>query len=162
MTPLHRFEESSLSSVRHAEARGFLTDVGLPRDHLLFSALPTPVPRTGVGADGSARSLLAVGRGADDDTFCVDPHSGAFVYLSGHDGSVWHVNASPSAFLECLREFDAGFPYGDADSEGDEHEESAARLTEALGAVDPSAFREDPGFWYSLMHDVAIGDYAAD
>jgi hypothetical protein len=135
MTPLHRFEESTLSSVRHAEARSFLADVGLPCDHLLFAALPTPAPRTGVGADGSARSLLAVGRGADDDTFCVDTHSGAFVYLSGHDQSVWHVNASPSAFLECLREF---------------------------AAVDASAFREDPGFWYSLLHDVAIGDYAAD
>lgn len=48
----------------------------------------------------------------------------------------------------------------DADPDG--MEKIAESLRRALAEIDPSTLREDPGFWHSLLFDVAIGDYRAD
>ncbi|WP_053755484.1 SUKH-4 family immunity protein [Streptomyces sp. MMG1533] len=160
MPPHHRYTPESLSSVRDATARRLLAEVGLPSDHLLFAATG-PAARS-VRANGSERHLLKLGQGGDYDEYCIDIDSGEIVSLNTEDSSVWHVNESASAFLECLEEFAARFPYGDEESEPEEWEERAGELREALVRIDGTALSEDPGFWHSLLHDVAIGDYAED
>lgn len=41
-------------------------------------------------------------------------------------------------------------------------EELADLLGRSLGEIDPSALDDDPGFWRSILFDVAIGDYVDD
>jgi hypothetical protein len=160
MSPHHRYTPESLSSVRDANARRLLTEAGLPEDHLLFAAT-SPVART-VRANGSERHLLKLGQGGDYDEYCIDIDSGEIVSLNTEDSSVWHVNQSVSTFLECLEEFTTRFPYGDEETEPEEREELAGQLGEALSRIDRTTLNEDPGFWHSLLHDVAIGDYTED
>ncbi|GAA4018456.1 SUKH-4 family immunity protein [Streptomyces sp. NBC_01352] len=160
MSPHHRYTPESLSSVRDANARRLLTEVGLPEDHLLFTAT-SPAERT-VRANGSERRLLKLGQGGDYDEYCIDIDSGEIVSLNTEDSSVWHVNESASTFLQCLEEFATRFPYGDEETEPEVWEELAGQLGEALSRIDRTTLSEDPGFWHSLLHDVAIGDYAED
>ncbi|MBZ3902852.1 MULTISPECIES: SUKH-4 family immunity protein [Streptomyces] len=160
MSPHHSYAPEAVSPVRDATARRFLTEVGLPEEHLLFAATD-PAVRS-VPAGGSERKLLKIGQGGDHDEFCIDIESGEIVSLSTEDASIWHVNESVTAFHECLEEFSSRFPAGDEDTEPEEWEELSSRFEQALLHIDGTALREDPGFWYSLLHDVAIGDYAAD
>lgn len=160
MSPHHVYSPDSLSSLHDVAARRFLTEVGLPDDHLLFAATE-PVVRT-VRVDDSERHLLKLGQGGDYDEYCVDLQSGEIVSLNTEDSTVWHVNTSPSAFLSCLEEFAARFPYGDEETELEEREEMASRLAEALTEIDGTALREDLGFWHTVLGDVAIGDYVDD
>jgi hypothetical protein len=131
--------------------------VGLPADHLLFVPVE-PVART-VEKDDVVRSLLKVGQGGDYEEFCVDNDSGEIVSLSTSDSTIWHVNNSPVMFKWCLEEFAARFPYGNGDLDLPEREALAADLAGALLGIDATVLDEDPGFWHSLLGDVAIGDY---
>jgi hypothetical protein len=154
----HRYEARAVASLGEIPGRGFLEEVGLHEETFLFVPAE-PVPRH-LDAEGARREFLRIGQGGDYEEFCVDVHSGEVVSLGISDSSVWHVSASVEKFDKCLNEFEAGFPYGDADSELPEREALADALKRALLDIDGTVCDEDPGFWYSLLSDVAIGDYS--
>lgn len=162
VTSLHRYEASAVSPIRNTAVRRFLTDVGLPRDHVLF----TPGDPHLVTAEhrGFEVRLVVVGAARDrwglENAYCVEVKRGRVVLLDGLHGEVVHVNASPEPFLACLQEFAAGFPYGTVDSEPEELDDEAQRLKEALAAIDHSAFSQD-SFWLDVVYAVGVGDYMA-
>ncbi|MFZ4154161.1 SUKH-4 family immunity protein [Streptomyces pseudogriseolus] len=148
----------SLEGLRNDPARRFLSDVGLPAENLLFG-FAQPLARQ-VKEDGGERKFIRVGEGGDDEEFCVDVETGEVVCVNLADSSVWHVSESPEKFLACLEEFMSRYPYGGSDSELEDREVMANALKEALFAIDATAFDEDPGYWYTILGDVAIGDYS--
>lgn len=156
---LTRFSPQAVASVTDLPSRQFLIDVGLPAEHLLFTA-SEPLLRV-VAAGDIDRRLLRVGKSGRDE-FLVDCSSGEVVYLSDVDSSVMHVNESPKKFLECLQEFMSRFPYGEGNLDIAEREALADQLRVALLKVDDTAFIEDPGFWHSIVDDVAMGDYSSE
>jgi hypothetical protein len=140
--------------------RVFLAEVGLPHDHLLFAA-SDPLPRF-VQVGGVERQLLRVGDGGLTDEFCVDCQTGELVSFNRADSTVWHVNRSVQEFASCLQAFSDGLPYGTDDADPEELEEQAGRLGEVLTRIDPTVMDDDPGYWHTVLGDVAIGDYAQD
>lgn len=160
MSVNRQYAPEALSTLRNAEARLFLQGVGLPEDHLLF-AFAEPLDRH-VAVEGVQRNLIRVGCGSDEVEFCVDGDSGEVVQLNLSDSSIWHVSESPAKFLECLKVFESRFPYGAEGGDPSEYEEMADRLKDALLKIDPTVFDEDPGFWYTIHMDVAIGDYSEE
>jgi hypothetical protein len=160
MPKYQRYDAAALEPLRHQDARRFLQDVGLPREHLLF-AFAEPGVRT-VAVNGSERRLLKIGEGGDVEEFCVDVESGEVVVLNTADSSVWHVNAAPDTFAASLEEFTSRFPYGDQETDLPEREALAQALGRALVEIDGTALREDPGYWHTILGDVAIGDYVDD
>lgn len=162
MTTGYRYSPSSVSALRDERHRAYLTEVGLPRDHLLFD--PTETVRRSV----AGRDLLKIGQGSEDDWFCVDEASGEVVSLLTEFGKVQHVNASPEAFGQCLAEFAARYPFGDQESYLNEREDLARHFAQAMNRVDPSA-APDPAddateqvYWLDIIDDIEIGDYAEE
>ncbi|GIG05341.1 SUKH-4 family immunity protein [Catellatospora coxensis] len=154
-----RYEESALSSIRDQPARDFLSQRGLSSGNPLFT------PTDARSHTASGRDFIIIGQdGADDvEVFCVDAATGEVVITSlTLDAGVGHVNASPQAFDRCLAEFRRRCPYGDRGTSREDLETISADLGRALVAIDASTFDEDPGYWHNLLHDVAIGDYAAE
>lgn len=159
---LHRYEADALSSIRNTAARRFLAEIGLPREHVLF-APEDPTPVTGDDRGFELR-LVVVGAAGDrwaldGDVYCVEVDYGGVVLLAGMRREVVHVNVSPAAFLACLQEFAAGFPYGTVDSELEELDRRARQLGDALAAIDYSALSDD-AFWFDVANDVRVGEYA--
>lgn len=163
VTSLHRYAAGAVSPIRNPAARRFLTEVGLPREHVLF-APGDPALVTGEDRGDEVR-LVVIGEACDrwamDDAYCVEVTRGRVVLLDATYGEVTHVNASPAAFLACLQEFAAGLPYGTVDSELEELDNEARRLADALAAIDESALSED-SFWLTVANDVGVGEYTAD
>ncbi|MGC9538742.1 SUKH-4 family immunity protein [Streptomyces sp. UG1] len=163
MTSLHRYEAGAVSPIRNMAVRRFLTEVGLPREHMLFA--PDDPALVTAENHGFEIRLVVVGAARDrwylDEPFCVEVKRGRVVLLHGMDGEVLHVNASPAAFLACLQEFAAGLPYGTVDTDPEELDDAAQRLRDALAAIDYSAFSQD-SFWADVVYAVGVGDYTAD
>ncbi|MGW2627695.1 SUKH-4 family immunity protein [Micromonospora taraxaci] len=152
-----RYEESILTLIRKSDARGYLAQRGLPVDNPLFS----PVPAYSHTEEG--REFIVIGNDGTDDVglYCVDVDTGEVAIMSlDLEAGIGHVNASPYAFDRCISEFIRGCPYGSRDSEREELELISRDLGRVLSGIDDSIFDEDPGFWYTLLNDVAIGDYA--
>ncbi|GAA3807083.1 SUKH-4 family immunity protein [Streptomyces phyllanthi] len=72
------------------------------------------------------------------------------------------MSNSPRDFAACLDVLDRGISEApkEPNPEPEDWEEVAASLQQAIEAIDPSALHDDPGFWYSLLFDVANGDYS--
>ncbi|MEV6348585.1 SUKH-4 family immunity protein [Actinoplanes sp. NPDC051851] len=151
-----RYEESVIALIRKSEARDYLSRRGLPAGNpFLFPVAAYPQIFEG-------REFIVIGTDGTDDAglFCVDVDTGEVAIASnGSDAEIGHVNASPQAFDSCIAEFIRGCPYGNRDSEQEELELFSESLGRALSGIDGTVFREDPGFWYTLLNDVAIGDY---
>ena len=156
MTGTHRYPPRFVAPVRVAEAREFLVTAGLPEQSSIFAAAEGPAR----SLDG--RELLQVSDTEDGGTYFIDCGSGEIVLIDDFGGkmapNLVSVNASPRQFSACvgvLEELTIG-------SAVDEAEEIAARLLIEIEAIDPSAVRDEFGFWRSLLIDVAIGVYADD
>lgn len=157
LEPRFRYNESVLSLIRESDARDYLSHRGLPSGNPLF------FPGDARLHTAEGRDFIVIGNDGVDDfsVYCVDAATGEVVITSlDSDVGIGHVNASPQAFDQCLAEFYRGCPYGDGDTSRQDLEQISAGLGRALFAIDASIFDEDPGFWYNLLHDVAIGDYA--
>jgi SUKH-4 immunity protein of toxin-antitoxin system len=149
----HKYSGDYVAPVRVQDAREFLTNTGLPADHVLFAAAEAKTEE----ADG--RSLLPIGSGDPDaeDVYCVDCASGEVVYLIRVDGTATHVSASPRQFDDLLRVFAS-----ETTAVGDDPEDIAERLRLRIENIDPTALEDDPGFWVDALFDVANGDYTDD
>ncbi|WP_285101058.1 SUKH-4 family immunity protein [Promicromonospora sp. MEB111] len=155
-----KYSKQALADLRNEPAKRFLSEVGLPAEDLLFG-FAEPTTRR-VEANGGARTIIRVGEGGDGADFCADVVSGEVVFLNLADNSVWHVSASPEQFLACLEEFARRYPFGSIEGELEEREVLAEALKEALLAIDSTVFDDDPGYWFTILNDVAIGDYAEE
>jgi len=160
--PHHKYSSEYVECVQVLAVREFLIDIGLPVDHVLFSATQAPYEVRVEEIGG--RSFLRVGFGAHDseDSYCVDCASGEVVYLSRIDMSESHVNASPRQFDDCLRIFESEIAIAVSGDEPIGLEALAERLSQGISNIDSSALREDPGFWGSILFDVANGDYTEE
>ncbi|MGW6445008.1 SUKH-4 family immunity protein [Lentzea sp. NPDC055074] len=154
------YPEAVTAVLASVEARAYLRTEGLPASHELVDVFqPGDVV---VEEHPSGRTFLVVGGYEDLERYCVDVGSGAVVVVSGVDGSVWHLNASAMAFARSLDAFTAACPFGSAEWEAEEFERVAEAFREQLREIDPTSLSEDPGYWHSLLHDIAIGDYVEE
>jgi hypothetical protein len=151
------YTNQTLQGLRSEPARRYLSDVGLPAENLLFG-FAEPVSRR-VETDEGERNFVRVGDGGYQEEFCVDVDTGEIVSINLADFSIWHVSESPEKFHRCLEEFMTRFPYGDEESDLEDREAMAEGLRAALAAIDATAFDEDPGFWFTILGDIALGDY---
>ncbi|MFE3942752.1 SUKH-4 family immunity protein [Streptomyces sp. NPDC059118] len=158
---IHRYSIEYVACVRNSAARDYLSSVGLPVEHVLFSASEAA---GGGGVEKvEGRDLLKLGSGGDgDDAYCVDSETGEVFYRSSGDPSLFSVNSSPQKLSECLRVFELETARSAGEGEPETLEELADLLGRSIGEIDPSALRDDPGFWRSILFDVAIGDYVDD
>ncbi|MBT2487479.1 SUKH-4 family immunity protein [Streptomyces sp. ISL-96] len=156
----HRYSIEYVACVRNLAMREYLSSVGLPVGHVLFSASEA----TGGGAKNiEGRDLLKLGSGGDGaDAYCIDCESGQVFNVDNDGLSLFLVNSSPQNFSKCLNvfELEIGQTVGEADPavlEG-----LSDLLGRSLAEIDSSALEDDPGFWRSILFDVAIGDYVDD
>ena len=151
-----RYEERVISLIRRPDARNYLVHCGLPADNPLF----LPVSAYPLAAEG--REFIVVGGDGASDAglYCVDIDTGEVAITSpGLDAGIGYVNASPYVFDRCISEFTRGCPYGSRTSEREDLELISEDLGRVLLGIDDTIFEEDPGFWHTLLNDVAIGDY---
>ncbi|MFJ5838092.1 SUKH-4 family immunity protein [Streptomyces shenzhenensis] len=146
--------------MRNSAAREYLSSVGLPAEHVLFSASEA----AGGGVENiDGRDLLRLGSGGDgDDAYCVDCKSGEVLHRDSGDPSLFFVNSSPQKFAEYLSVFELETARSASEDDPEMLEELSDLLARSFEAIDSSALRDDPGFWRSILFDVAIGDYIDD
>lgn len=163
----HPYTVSYVARVRDRAASEFLSTVGLPAESRLFTA-----EEASASQDHDrivTRRAVFVGFEAGDAavgpaSYYVDCETGSVSYVTADGLASFHVSDSPRAFAACLEVFDKGISEALAEvkSEPEDWEEVAESLQKAIEVVDPSALREDPGFWHSLLFDVANGDYSEE
>jgi hypothetical protein len=154
--PRFRYEESVLALIRDTDARDYLSRRGLPAGNPLFF----PVPAYAHADEG--REFVVIGNDGTEEVglYCVDVDTGEVAITSLEvEAGIGHVNVSPQAFDRCITEFVRGLPYGSKDSEREELESISENVGRVLSGIDGSIFDDDPGFWHTLLNDVAIGDY---
>ncbi|NUL05966.1 SUKH-4 family immunity protein [Streptomyces lunaelactis] len=146
--------------MRNLAVREYLSSVGLPVEHVLFSASEA----AGGGVSKvEGRDLLKLGSGGDgDDAYCVDCGTGEVLYVGDGGPPLFLVNSSPRNLSECLNVFELEITRSAGEADPAMLEELADLLGRSLGEIDPSALDDDPGFWRSILFDVAIGDYVDD
>jgi hypothetical protein len=155
----HRYAVSYVERVEDRAAREFLTTVGLPASVILFTADETEAggPEGGGAAD---REAIRIGYGVEGEgSYYVDCATGAVLYIEEHAYSEFHVSDSPQSFARCLEAFERATSGTTIDTAPEEWTEIAESLERTIAEIDPSALREDPGFWHSLLFDVSSGDY---
>ncbi|MGA4856447.1 SUKH-4 family immunity protein [Streptomyces koyangensis] len=154
----HQYSIEYIACVRKSAAREYLFSIGLPVEHVLFSASEAA---GGGGVENvEGRDLLKLGSGGDgDDAYCVDSETGEVLYRGSDDPSLFFVNSSPRKFSECLSVFEVETVRSAGEDDPEMLEELADLLGRSLGEIDPLALRDDPGFWRSILFDVTIGDY---
>ena len=151
-----RYSDLEVSALADPAAREWLKVRGLPREHLLFGALEHIEPL--VSASGATR--LRLGEVGEHDDLVVDTATGEVIDISADDGREWHVNDSVGQFAVALATFTAANPFYPFGADLDVREAAADRLRTEILRTDPTALREDPGFWNSILFDVAAGDYS--
>lgn len=153
----HRYSIEYVVRVRNPPARGFLSSVGLPVGHILFSASEA----AGGGIEWvDGRDLLKLGSGGDgDDAYYIDCETGEIFYVGPGDPSTLLVNSSPQKLFECLNVFDLEITRSAGGGNAVALEELADLLGRSLGEIDSAALEDDSGFWRSILFDVATGDY---
>jgi len=155
------YAEAQLSGLlRDAISRRYLSSDGLPARNMLFRAEPSPYV---LAAGDPAASYVIVGRTSAQLFIGLHQDSGEVVAIDSDElyrNRAWHVNADIAKFVASVTEFDARVPFYTGEFTNEKVEESAASLTSKLLEIDPTAFREDPGFWQGLTSDVAVGDYS--
>ncbi|WP_330348708.1 SUKH-4 family immunity protein [Streptomyces sp. NBC_00582] len=149
----------SFERVRQAAAREFLVTGGLPSS---ASGLFTAAESEGSEPERiGGRDVVRIGNdGEGDGGYFVDCATGAVLYVAAYAFTEFHVSESPQSFVRCLEEFERATSGAPRDADPDEWTRIAESLERTIAATDPSALREDPGFWHSLLFDVASGDYA--
>ncbi|WP_433510204.1 SUKH-4 family immunity protein [Nonomuraea sp. CA-143628] len=153
----HRYSIEYVACVRNPTAREYLSSVGLPAGHVLFSASEA--------VDGGierveGRDLLKLeSGGGGDDVCCIDCETGQVFYVGLDDSSTVLLNSSPQKLSECLNVFDLEITRSAGEDDQAALEELADQLGRSLGEIDSAALEDDPGFWRSILFDVAIGDY---
>ncbi|MFJ8604003.1 SUKH-4 family immunity protein [Streptomyces shenzhenensis] len=100
--------------------------------------------------------------GDGDDAYCVDCKNGEVLYRDSGDPSLFFVNSSPQKFAEYLSVFELETARSASGGDPEMLEELSDLLARSFEAIDSSALRDDPGFWRSILFDVAIGDYIDD
>lgn len=153
-----RYAPEAVSSLVDATARDFLTTQGLPSEHLLFGARDPDLVRLESAASG--RQFLRVGVVGNAEDLCIDIATGEVVATHRSDGSVWHVNADIVKYAAALEAFTSRFPFYELGSDPESWENAANQFRDVLIQIDPTAFSEDPGYWYTILNDIAIGDYS--
>jgi hypothetical protein len=96
----------------------------------------------------------------DGEQLGLDVVTGEVVAVNPADASVWHVNESVQQFARSLAAFTERFPFYEQGAESEIHEAAAREFQSCLAGIDHTALDEDPGFWFTLLHDIAIGDYS--
>jgi hypothetical protein len=158
---MHRYSAEYVEIVADAMARDFLVGVGLPAVPGVFTPAESAHDRT--FGDEAVGVLLRISLGTEGGGFFgVDLLRGEIIYVAEYNSERFHVNSSPALFARCLEAFqrhvarcvdvgdDAGF------------EAISDSLGRIIREIDSSAMRDDPGFWRSLLFDMAIGDYRHD
>ncbi|MFJ3900498.1 SUKH-4 family immunity protein [Streptomyces sp. NPDC090025] len=157
----HHYSIEYVARVRNSAAREYLSSVGLPVEHVLFSA--SEAAGGGGTENTEGRDLLKLGSGGDgDDAYCVDCETGEVLYRGSGDPSLFSVSSSPQKLSECLNVFEVETARSAGEDDPEILEELADLLGRSLGEIDPLTLQDDPGFWRSILFDVAIGDYADD
>jgi hypothetical protein len=155
-----RYPEATVAEVHDDDARSFLVEQGVPTDHLLFRANdPSEVFRI---ESNDGRIWVCIGSVGESEHLCVDARTGSVAGINPDTGDVWHVNSSVRAFAQSLAVFADGYPFYPPDNDAEQQEQAAERLRRTLLNIDATALREDPGFWNTILFDVANGDYTDD
>jgi hypothetical protein len=153
-----RYSAEYVKVVADTAARDFLTVVGLPAVPGVFTPAQSPSDR--VFADEAAGALLRVSDGIEGGGFFgVSCLHGEVIYVAEFNSRRFYVNSSPELFARCLEAFQQ---YTMRCTDAGDHagfEEISNSLGGVIDGIDPSARRDDPGFWHSLLFDVANGDY---
>lgn len=152
MTGLHRYPQEYVAAVRAEDARVFLSATGLPERSSIF------VAAEGTGHSVEGRELLQVSEVENDGSYAIDCDSGEILFWDGEIENLSYVNASAQQFGTSVTTFEEAT----AGSTMDEAEEISARLAVELAEIDPTALRDENGFWQSLLNDVLIGVYAKE
>jgi hypothetical protein len=153
-----RYAESVLAPLEDSRAKAYLQAQGLPDEHLLFAAYaPAEVS---VKESGGGRRWLCVGSLGDGRHLGVDLQTGEAADIDEDAGETWHVNADVEKFAATLVAFERMFPFYPADNDMERKERAAEALRALILEIDPTAFDEDPGYWNTVVFDVANGDYA--
>lgn len=167
MRTYHRYAVSYVVHVREKAAREFLCTIGLPVESRLFTAEEALAGQDHdhLVTQGAVLVGLEVGDAAvGPASYYVDCETGSVSYVTADGLASFHVSDSPRAFAACLEVFDRGISAAlretKSEPETEDWEEVAESLQQAIEAVDPAALRDDPGFWRSLLFDVANGDYS--
>ena len=155
----HRYAVLYVERVRDRAAREFLTTVGLPSASLLFTA-DEAAARGREQGHPADREVVRLGYDVEGEgSYYVDCATSAVLYVEAHAFTAFHVSGSPRTFAECLAVFERKTSQAPVDAEREGWEDIAGSLRQSLAEIDPSTLRDDPGFWHSLLFDVAIGDY---
>lgn len=155
-----KYQGTVTAVLASVEARSFLAEEGLPTAHELFDVLD-PADAI-VEQHSSGRTFLFVGVAEGVERYGIDTATGAVVAVNLHDDRVWHINASVMTFARSLDVFAQSCPFGSRGCEREEHEQAADAFRDRLHEIDPTSLREDPGFWHTLLFDIAIGDYGEE
>ncbi|WP_143194446.1 SUKH-4 family immunity protein [Micromonospora sp. CB01531] len=158
-----RYSAGYVERVRELATREFLVEVGLPVMHVLFMARETS-GRSAVLRLAN-RELLRIGEASDSDdvgAYYVDCATGAVKFVVANESTELHVNDSPELLADYLAVFDLKNEVGAQGPGQPDPEEIAQALEDEIPRIDPSALADEPGFWRSLIDDVAIGDYTDD
>jgi len=154
---VHRYSAEYAEVVADAAARGFLVDLGLPAVPGVFT--PAESPQERVFGDAAAGALLRISLGTEGGGFFgAGLLHGEIIYVTEYNSQRFYVNSSPELFAGCLEAFQEHAAR--CASAGADFEAIAESLGEAIERIDPPALRDDPGFWRSLLFDMANGDYA--
>jgi SUKH-4 immunity protein len=155
---VHRYSAKYVEIVADTAARDFLVGVGLPAVPGVFAPAEPPSDRAfGNEATGV---LLRIDDGTEGGGFFgVGCLHGEIIYVAEFNSRRFYVNSSPELFARCLEAFhDHVLRCPDA-GDRTELEGISDSLSKIIEGIDPSAMRDDPGFWHSLLFDVANGDY---
>ncbi|MFF1449374.1 hypothetical protein ACFVYF_14655 [Streptomyces sp. NPDC058274] len=71
------------------------------------------------------------------------------------------MNFSLRNFSKCLILFEGEVARSADEVDPEFLEELTGLLVTLIAEVDPPTLEDDPGFWRSILFDVAIGDYAS-
>jgi hypothetical protein len=156
---VHRYSAKYVEIVADTAARDFLVSVGLPAVPGVF-APAEPASDRAVG-DEPTGVLLRIDDGTEGGGFFgVGRLRGEIIYVAEFNSERFYVNSSPELFARCLDAFqDHILRCADA-GDRTELEAISDSLGKVIQGIDPSAMRDDPGFWRSLLFDVANGDYS--
>jgi SUKH-4 immunity protein len=155
---IHQYSAGYVDPVTDTEIREFLVGVGMPLVPGIFTAMESESdPTFGGEADGV---LLWIGYDTEGEGFYgVDCRSGEVFNVAEYNFKRFYVNSSPQRFAQCLTAFREWTSRVPCDADPVEFEEISKSLGGAIAQIDPTALCEDPGFWGSLLFDVANGDY---
>lgn len=160
---LTRYSATYVSCLKNEEAREFLASTGLPDVEGDF----TPAESTAdpVFTTDSSRSLLRIGYSSEGEGFFgVDCGNGEIFYVTLCNHEKFFVNSSPVLFSKSLIEFQKTLDALPSSGEYDDVEVRSASesLGSAIDRIDPPALLGEPGFWRSILDDIAIGTYCDD